>query len=88
MNKSFLDDIPASIFTTTGIVIAFLLINDLTSTEQNNIGNWLEMIGQILITNSNQQELIENKKNTDEIELLNKVKSIINDEINKIKKSE
>ncbi len=88
MNKSFLDDIPASIFTTTGIVIAFLLINDLTSTEQNNIGNWLEMIGQILITNSNQQELIENKSNTDEIELLNKVKSIINDEINKIKKSE
>ncbi len=42
-------------------VIGFVLINDLTVAEQNTVGNWLILTGQVLITNAAAQSVIENR---------------------------
>lgn len=48
-------------FTLSAIVIGYILIDDLTPAEQNSIGNWFMLIGQVLSTNSAQQQVINNR---------------------------
>ena len=43
------------------ILIAYLLIDDLTANEQNVLGNWLMLISQFIITSSASQGLIERR---------------------------
>lgn len=43
------------------LLIGYLLMDDLTSNEQNVLGNWLMLISQLLITTSASQALIERK---------------------------
>lgn len=47
--------------TITGCLIGILLIDNLSTTEQNSLGNFLELIGQVLLANASQQALIENQ---------------------------
>ena len=58
-----LSKVPADAFTISAILIGFLLIDDLNPAEQNSIGNWFMMIGQVLCTNSAQQQVINNNYN-------------------------
>ena len=37
-------------FTTLGTIIGYLIANMLTVEEQNSIGNWFELVGQIILT--------------------------------------
>ena len=37
-------------FTTLGVIIAYIISCNLTLNEQNSIGNWFEMVGQIILT--------------------------------------
>lgn len=46
-------------FSTLGCIIAITLINTLNPNEQNTIGNLLEMIGQILLTNYAQASTVD-----------------------------
>lgn len=63
--KNILSDINAPTFTLSAIVIGFLLIDDLNPSEQNSIGNWFMMVGQVLCTNASQQQVLNNNtKNT------------------------
>jgi hypothetical protein len=50
-------------FTLSAIIIGYILIDDLTPAEQNSLGNWFMLIGQVLSTNSAQQQVINNKTN-------------------------
>lgn len=50
-------------FTLSAIIIGYILIDDLTPAEQNSLGNWFMLIGQILSTNSAQQQVINNRTN-------------------------
>jgi hypothetical protein len=52
---------PAKIFDLTAIAIGFLLIDESTPAEQNSLGNWLMLIGQVLCTNSAQQQVLNNR---------------------------
>ena len=45
--------------TITGCLIGILLIDNLSTTEQNSLGNFLELVGQVLLANASQQALIE-----------------------------
>ena len=47
--------------TITGCLIGILLIDNLSTTEQNSLGNFFELIGQVLLANASQQALIENQ---------------------------
>ena len=49
------------IFTLTGIIVGVILEGDYTADELNSIGNWLILVGQVLLTTSAQQQLINNR---------------------------
>lgn len=61
---NFLKNINANEFTTIAFVIGLLLIDDLTPAEQNSVGNWFMLIGQVLATNASQQQVINNANKT------------------------
>ena len=97
MNR-FLDNIDPSIFTLSAVAIGASLINDFNSFEQNAIGNWFFMVGQYILTNAAQQQLLESRvpgntffnnqnnfNNTKDIELLKQAINKINIELENIK---
>ncbi len=60
---NFLPNINANNFTVSAFVIGFLLLDDLNPAEQNAVGNWFMLIGQVLCTNSAQQQVLNNRTN-------------------------
>jgi len=48
-------------FTLSAVIIGYVLIDELTANEQNSLGNWLILVGQILETNSAQQQVVEER---------------------------
>ncbi len=81
------------LLTITAFTIGYVLIDELTATEQNAVGNFFMLIGQTLSTNSSFNFNVDWNNATngtsinkiDEKELLNKVKDIFNNSINNIK---
>ena len=81
------------LLTITAFTIGYVLIDELTATEQNAVGNCFMLIGQTLSTNSSFNFNVDWNNATngtsvnkiDEKELLNKVKDIFNNSINNIK---
>lgn len=64
-------------FVTVGTIIGYLLSINLTVTEQNSLGNWFELVGQIILTFNAQgsinippsaKEFIDLKKKVENIE--------------------
>lgn len=54
-----LENINPIAYTASAVIIGFLLIDDFSALEQNAIGNWFMLIGQLLESNSAQQQAIE-----------------------------
>lgn len=87
-------DIPPKLFTLSAVAVGYILIDDLTSNEQNAIGNWLMLTAQVLCTNAYFQQLEDEKvtKNqnqyTDQevLMMLKKMVDALNQEIKEIKK--
>ncbi len=61
---NFLPKVDAYSYTTSAFVIGLLLIDNLTPAEQNSVGNWFMLIGQVLATSASQQQVINNYNNT------------------------
>ena len=51
-------DLNPKVSTAICVLIAYLLIDDYNTSEQNAIGNWLMLIAQTLITNASSQAVI------------------------------
>ncbi len=60
--KDFLPNISTTTFTGSAIVIGFLLGKDLSIDEQNAIGEWLMLVGQILQTNTAWMQVLDDRK--------------------------
>ena len=81
------------LLTISAFTIGYVLIDELTATEQNAVGNFFMLIGQTLSTNSSFNFNVDWNNATngtsinkiDEKELLNRVKDIFNNSINNIK---
>lgn len=54
------------------VLIAYLLIEDYNTSEQNAIGNWLMLIAQALITNASSQSVIERRIQKNKININSK----------------
>lgn len=54
-------NINSKTFTLSAIIIGYILLDDATPAEQNSLGNWLMLIGQVLCTNSAQQQVLNNR---------------------------
>ena len=48
-------------YTLSAIIIGYLLLDESTPAEQNSLGNWFMLIGQVLCTNSAQQQVLNNR---------------------------
>ena len=60
-------DLPAELMTALGTVLGFALTGGLTYAQQNSLGNWLELIGQILDTNAAQGQLLQAREQGDRL---------------------
>lgn len=47
-----LSDFPPQTLTLLGTILALVMADDLTSTDQANLGNFLMLVGQALVTNA------------------------------------
>ena len=54
-------NINANTFTLSAIIIGYILLDGSTPAEQNSLGNWFMLIGQVLCTNSAQQQVLNNR---------------------------
>ncbi len=82
--------------TLTGVIIGYALIGNFNAVEQNAIGNWFMLVGQILETNAAFLQLNESRKNDEpiisddndniDIDRLEKMIKIMSDELDKIKR--
>lgn len=66
------------VFTLAAFLLATALIDELSASEQNALGNWFMLIGQTLCTNGSIKFNKENQHNINVQNLLNKTKNIIN----------
>lgn len=86
-------NVSAEAFTFSAVIIGYLLIDDMTSNEQNALGNWLMLVAQILCTNAFfQQVQMERSQNNvpsdkDTVEMLKKMVNALNKEIDDLKKN-
>ncbi len=60
--KRFPPEMDPKIDTLTGVIIGYALIGNFNAVEQNAIGNWFMLVGQILETNAAFLQLNENRK--------------------------
>lgn len=85
-----LPEISPKSFTISATAIGYILIDTLTSTEQNALGNWFMLVGQILCTNGSYQFHKEQKKGTTNpnttINILSKTVEAMQKEIENLKK--
>lgn len=91
---SLIPNVNSKSFTLSAFIIGFLLIDETTPAEQNSLGNWFMMIGQVLCTNSAQQQVLNNRNNTSSTsnrhiindDNINKNETSIEEQINLMKK--
>lgn len=60
--KRFPPEMDPKIDTLTAVIIGYALIGNFNAAEQNAIGNWFMLVGQILETNAAFLQLNENRK--------------------------
>lgn len=58
LSKEGFFNLPAPLLTAVGTVLGFALLGRLDYNQQNALGNWLMLIGQILETSSAQSQLL------------------------------
>lgn len=63
-------DLPAELMTALGTVLGFALTVPLTYGQQNSLGNWLELIGQVLDSNASQGALLQEQAQNDRLAAL------------------
>lgn len=90
-------NMPPKLFTLSAVVVGYLLIDDMTSNEQNAIGNWLMLVAQVLCTNAYFKNVVQDKNSynnkkeyknekDETIELLKKMINALEKEVEQIKK--
>ncbi len=60
--SKFLSTLSPIEFTTLGCIIGVILTTSLTNNEQNSVGNFLELVGQVILTAQAQEVLVQNQK--------------------------
>lgn len=50
--------LPPEVMTALATLIGFALLDDMTADQQNSLGNFLMLIGQVLETSANQKQLL------------------------------
>lgn len=86
-------NVSPKMFSLSAIAVGYLLIDDMTATEQNALGNWLMLTAQLICTNAYYKQLQQERNineqinNSDTITILEKMKKALEKEIDEIKNS-
>ena len=75
-----LPNMDPKIFSSSAVIVGYLLIDDLTANEQNALGNWLMLVAQVLCTNAFYKQVLSERKiknSINEEELLQKFVEVI-----------
>lgn len=57
-------DLPAELLSALGTVLGFALLGPLNYDQQNILGNWLMLVGEILVTNAAQGQFLQQQQQT------------------------
>lgn len=63
-------NLPPKTMTLTAVLLGYLMIDELDAPEQNELGNFFMLIGQILATNASGQQIINAKINAKRMKTL------------------
>lgn len=77
------ETIEPRIFTLSAFTVGFILIDNLTTYEQNALGSWFMLLGQTLCTNSSVHMVREERTRINPNDLLNKASNAIKKEADK-----
>lgn len=72
-------------FTTLGVIVGYILALSLTSDEQASVGNWFELVGQIMLTFNAQGSNDQSPSYSQYYDLVKKVNDLEN-QLNNLKK--
>lgn len=70
--QNFPPNFDPGLFTLSAVAVGAVLVDDFNSNEQNSIGNWIIMVGQYILTNAAQQQLIESRIHNNNININSK----------------
>ena len=77
LSQSFFN-LPGEVMSALAVILGFALLGDMTSDEQNSLGNFLMLISQILETTATQRQLLEDRQsNAQMAEIQNQLKDIL-----------
>lgn len=62
--------LPAELMSALGTVLGFALLGRLDYNQQNSLGSWLELIGQVLESNAAQGQLLQAQQQSDRLDVL------------------
>lgn len=87
--QKILSDIDPYSFTGSAVIIGLLLTKELSSEEQNSIGNWLQLTGLVIQTYASQVSTLEtnNNQTRDDIDSIKKAIKTIEKQLDKLKKT-
>ena len=80
------------LFSLSAVIVGYLLIDDMTANEQNALGNWLMLVGQLVSTNAYYAAVVternrqNNFNNQDTLKMLEKIIKALEKEVSDIKK--
>lgn len=89
--KKIVFDVDPYSFTGSAFWLGIILVNDLSSDEQDSVGNWLQLVGLVMQTYASQVSTIQSTKDNDsndDIKTLKKAISKLNKELDKIKSND
>ena len=70
--NNFPPNINPQVFSFIAVLIGSACVGDYSAAEQNSIGNWLILVGQFILTNAAQQQLIEGRLENSNININSK----------------
>ena len=77
LSQSFFN-LPGEVMSALAVILGFALLGDMTSDEQNSLGNFLMLISQILETTATQRQLLEAQQGDAQMaEIQNQLKDIL-----------
>lgn len=63
-------DLPAELLTALGTVLGFALLGPLSYDQQDVLGNWLELVGEVLETTAAQGQLLQQRRQDQRLDAL------------------
>lgn len=78
-------DLPPKTMTLLAVLFGYMMIDELSTQQQDALGNWLELVGQMLETSSAQaglqQSLLSQQKNQEMERRLARIEELLNVQI-------